>query len=754
MRKIAVVSHGKDSQKFMSSAVEGLGELILLDYDAQHIVGALSAQKISVVVCCCPDWAVMAPIMATHGHPQYIALLDPMAPLPENYLELGFSDEMGLLPGDTTATLLRKKIVKLLDSRWNQRVLSLSKAMLASYQYPLVCTYQSAPKAPKAVYFNDAFLKASGHAYERLNGKAFDIFDYYGIDRVADFNPESNVYHKPCFTHPAQQKTHNCSNVQVVSVKAGENGNAQYHIAIETLRIVDNDLINELKNNKYDLEKRLKTRDEFLASITHDIRKPLNNIIGLIELLQESDLDQEQRYLGNSIAQSSRNLRILVNDLLDLSKIGAGNFEITNAFFDLEKFFANLETMFREEARAKALIFGTQIAEGVPAMLLGDENRLLQVMVNLLSNAFKFTESGSVRVEANLLSMSDRQARIEIKVTDTGTGIPPEDHVRIFQSFEQSNVHIGKKYGGTGLGLSICDKLTHLMGGSIKLESSLGKGSTFLVQLPFGLAPVTNPEGEINGGKDLDDMDILIVDDSELTNFVLERLLTRWNARVASAKTGKEALALVGQKHYHCILTDVQLPDMNGVLLANRLKSTAARRGMYLPVMGISAFPFPSKLLAKSHFDHFMLKPIDPDKLYDQLIKIQNEPVILSQGEITADDMDYQVINALKIKAFANNDAGFISELVGIFKKRTPEYFQELRQAVENSDYERIKSVAHKLKPTFTYVGMEDFTQKVGSLELLAEKKDKQSIMNVLDDVWNQCQLAFHEFDDLIKTMG
>ena len=374
-----------------------------------------------------------------------------------------------------------------------------------------------------------------------------------------------------------------------------------------------------------DAEAASRAKSAFLANTSHEIRTPLNGLLGLARMARQGGVDEAQRraYL-DQIADSAEVLSAIISDILDLSKIEAGKLEILCADFDLHALLHALQRAYAELARGRALALHLEIAADVPQHVRGDAMRLRQFLANFLTNALKFTLQGSVTVR---VSCRD-EGRLRFDVADTGPGIDLATQARLFQPFTQADDSITRRFGGTGLGLSICRELAQLMGGEVGLDSTLGAGSTFHVELPLPAvpAPAAAATGGVPGTSALAGAHVLLVEDNPVNLMVAEALLAGWGLRVETAADGQEALdrvaAAAGRADaFDAVLMDVQMPGMSGYEATRRLRQ--AHPSSSLPVIALTAAALVSErqqALALGMND-FLTKPIDSERLHAVLAR-------------------------------------------------------------------------------------------------------------------------------------
>lgn len=384
----------------------------------------------------------------------------------------------------------------------------------------------------------------------------------------------------------------------------------------------------ELSIAKKMAEDSVKIKQDFMANMSHEIRTPMNAIIGFTRMMMDTPLNDEQKRFLRSIKISGENLIVIINDILDFSKIEAGKLNIDNFDFNLKDLFTDVKHIEENSANKKNLFLEFNIDSNVPQYINGDSVRINQILLNLITNAIKFTHEGGITVHVSCETESDKSFLI-VSCKDTGIGISKEKQEFIFESFTQEKGDTTRKYGGTGLGLTIVKKLVNLMKGEIKLNSEVGEGSEFIVKLPVKVVEEKDfKDEEIDSlfeDVDLTGKRVLLAEDNEMNQILAKRVLQNFGVEAELAENGLEVLDLLSKKDFDIILMDIMMPEMDGLEATKKIRTDFTGKKRKIPILAMTAFVFTGgddKKIMEAGMDDFILKPFNPDNLFKKMAKL------------------------------------------------------------------------------------------------------------------------------------
>lgn len=506
----------------------------------------------------------------------------------------------------------------------------------------------------------------------------------------------------------------------------------------------------ELKKAKEQAEESAQLKQNFLANMSHEIRTPMNGILGISNLLAKTSLDKTQENYVNIIHQSADNLLMIVNDILDLGKINANKLALEEIHFNVEDVLqtARQVVLFKAEEKEISLTVTGPELEG--KCLKGDPYRLNQVLLNLMTNAIKFTPKGEVSVSVCVLEEKASGITLEFAVADTGIGIPKEKQELIFEEFTQAYANTTRKFGGTGLGLNICKKLVEMQGGRIWVESQVGKGSVFKFVLTYPLsdAPINNRK-KSEDYFDFNNIRVLLAEDNEVNVLLAETLLENRGCQVEVAPNGQLALERASVHRYDVILMDIQMPVMSGVEATRHIRSEAESKNASTPIIALTANIFESNLedYLSVGMNDYLFKPFKEDELFskiaallpEKLLKYKSVDIpivevaivdasspVIAKPSIAAhlgEKLSLSVCNLHYLEEIADGNTKFMREMISLSLQQVPTGMNMLKHAVKTGKKSEIKAVAHKLKSTIALIGAEDIRAKLLAIEELTLTK-------------------------------
>jgi len=502
-------------------------------------------------------------------------------------------------------------------------------------------------------------------------------------------------------------------------------------------------------------ENAVKAKQQFLSNMSHEIRTPMNAIIGFTKVLLKTDLSEKQKEYLTAIKMSGDALIVLINDILDLAKVDAGKMTFEQTPFKLALSISAMLHLFETKIQEKNLELIKIYDDRIPEVLVGDPVRLHQIILNLVSNAVKFTNEGSITVSVRLLSEEEDIVTLEFAVSDTGIGIPTTKIDKIFENFQQASSGTSRLYGGTGLGLAIVKQLVEPQGGTISVKSKIDEGSTFSFTLGF---QKTKSEAEsdvevIEFDTEVTDIKVLVVEDIPLNQLLMKTLLDDFGFERDIASNGRIAIEKLQAKSFDIILMDLQMPEMNGFEATNYIRKTLHSK---IPIIALTA-DVTTMDLAKCKavgMNDYIAKPVDEKILYNKIVGLVKKPAAIKT--ITKTEVnDY--VECKKIKCIdldyllhrTKSNPVLMMEMISLYLKQTPPLISAMKQGLQDKDWVTLYGAVHKMIPSFSIMGInptfENMAKKVQ--EFANTQQQTEGIGEMVSQLVDVCTQACSELE-------
>lgn len=494
-------------------------------------------------------------------------------------------------------------------------------------------------------------------------------------------------------------------------------------------------------------ENAVKAKQQFLSNMSHEIRTPMNAIIGFTKVVLKTELTAKQKEYLMAIKMSGDALIVLINDILDLAKVDAGKMIFEQTPFKMALSISAMLHLFEPKIHEKNLKLIKEYDKNIPDVLMGDPVRLHQIILNLVSNAVKFTTKGFIKVSVRLIDETDKNVKIEFSVADTGIGISKSKIGKIFENFQQASSGTSRLYGGTGLGLAIVKQLVEPQGGTIRVESKIDVGSTFSFVLSF-----LKTNEEIDSPIDFKPIDhqiknitVLVVEDIPLNQLLMKTLLDEFGFDREIASNGKIAIERLIEKNYDIILMDLQMPEMNGFEATDYIRNTLHSK---IPIIALTA-DVTTVDLAKCKavgMNDYIAKPVDEKLLYSKivsLLKMQAPAEEIETKNLKCTNLDYLLLRT-------KSNPALMMEMISLYLEQTPILILAMKQSLENKDWNALYAAVHKMIPSFTIMGInqdyENIAKKIQ--EFTSNKKGTDVIYDMVIQIENICNQACLELEE------
>lgn len=503
-------------------------------------------------------------------------------------------------------------------------------------------------------------------------------------------------------------------------------------------------------------------KQQFMANMSHEIRTPMNAIVGMTRLLLGKEPRPDQlRYL-DAIRLSADNLLVIVNDILDLSKIEAGKIIIEQTDFSLREVVQSVRDMLLLKAEEKHIDLRVYVDADIPKRLIGDPTRINQVLINLAGNAVKFTDRGYVEVKATVKKHDKAKIWVQFDVTDTGIGIDAAYVDKIFDSFTQAGTDVARKFGGTGLGLTISRQLVNLMHGDISVKSELGKGTTFSVVIPFEESEVQVEPEKTNlidekTMTSLNKVKLLLVEDNEFNRMVAEDTLKELipDITIDIAVNGQEAVNRVQQEQYDVVLMDIQMPVMDGLTATKTIRNTLAEPAKNVRIIAMTANVLQEDVqeYLSAGMNAYVSKPFHTEELLLKMAAVMEGKTALNAANVksaTAEAALVQLPDVVTdmqfLKQFTSGNEEKMHKYIGMFLENGPRLLANVKNGLETKDFPSIKIAAHSLKPQLSYMGVKEDVSHIFLIEQTAgEAAHFEKLPPLVANLERVCEKAFAE---------
>lgn len=516
----------------------------------------------------------------------------------------------------------------------------------------------------------------------------------------------------------------------------------------------------DITQRKLDAEELIrlqKAKEQFLANISHEIRTPINGIAGLANLLHQNLQSEDLSSYLSAIQHSADNLKVIINDILDLSAIESGKLKFEKIAFNLHDLLPPLINTFSYQAKEKKLKLAYEIDAKLNSILLGDPVRLNQILINLIGNAVKFTNSGSISVRCTAELMQRSVCWVRIEVVDTGVGIHQEKLNTIFESFSQADASVTRRYGGTGLGLTIVRQLVELQNGKITVESKEHRGSTFRVIIPYAIGKASALKEITSGIKtELEHpgkgMRVLLVEDNDINRLYAKSILKNWQSETETAENGLVAIEKLKNEWFDVVLMDVQMPVMDGYETTKAIRQMEHPKNA-VPIVALTAnaTKMDAEKCYSAGMNDFLPKPFTPDDLYRKLFI---DLKIIPKKETTHKKSSRQknVVPEYDLNYLRNvsgNNQDFMQEMIQTFISSIPPILDDMAANAMIENWGKVGNLAHQIKPSFILMGAVSLKDQILEIENRSKNNvDTPRLKEAIDKFRGRCLEVINSLSD------
>ena len=615
----------------------------------------------------------------------------------------------------TTANIIAAVYCKIKRQNENNILATIAKET----DYAIVITDSEG----KVEWINDGFEKLSGYSLKEIKGNKpgqllqGSASDQEKIELMSAAIRNKEKVETEIFNYTKSGKKY-WVNIEIKPIF--ENGVLIHYISIQKDLTSIRNVQEELREARDLAEAANEAKNRFLAITSHEIRTPLNIILGMSKILLETEINETQSKYLRGIKSSSQNLLLIINDLLDISKIEAGKLVLENIEFNLRQVAEDALTFQNIKAKEKGIELIFENDPKINESLIGDPFRLNQILLNLLTNALKFTEKGFISLRCTLQHETEIENTVKIEVTDTGIGIENIKINSIFESYTQEDISITRKYGGTGLGLTITKQLVDLFDGKISVSSDKSIGTTFTLIFTFkkALKNNVNDTQDIIDPKALKGIKLLLAEDNELNQIIALTYLNRWGIETETALNGIEAVEKIKKADYDIILMDIQMPEMDGIDATKIIRNELNKK---TPIIALTAHAFndEKEKYMQEGLNDYVTKPIDENVLYRAIVNQlgSNKNCIPIDKKIGGTTSGNKIFNLEELKKISISDVQFIPKIIQLFIDQSSDIPRKLSFLIENKDYTEIGLTIHQIKPSLLHLSVDCSKEIIATIE-------------------------------------
>ena len=583
-------------------------------------------------------------------------------------------------------------------------------------------------------YANQSFVVMSGYELDELVGSpASELFTLKTNDpivsekRLLRRKGKSDAYEIAVKNKKGELKYWLISGAPRLNDVGEVIGSIGIHLDITKQKLQEMELIEARQR----AEDSSRAKEAFLANMSHEIRTPLNAIIGMLRELSKESVSEKQKYFLSNADTASRHLLSIINNILDMSKIEAGEFRLESRHFSLLEVIDETISIVSSGAESKGLDLQMKVTDQLKPAFVGDPSRIRQILLNILGNAIKFTEKGSVRLDCTTTNTTRWKQLVILTITDTGIGMDKSFFINLFKKFSQEEKSNVQKFGGTGLGMAISSELVQMMGGEIDVKSKKGEGTKVTLQIPLQIGDPEQVENvsDPQNYDELKGLKVLLVEDNEMNRVVAMNSLTYFNFEVEEAENGFEAIEILQHKSFDIVLMDIRMPGMDGIeatrIIRQELKITT-------PIIALTANAFKKEVerCIESGMNDYVTKPFEEKALAQTILRnIRKEHMNISDSSAAEDVGTISPMQPVagellydlsKLNTASRGNPEFVQKMIRLFVSQASETMTEMKTAFVGKEFSKVSDLAHRLKPAIDNLGVEVLKEQIRAIEKTA----------------------------------